>query len=189
MNKVKFVICAALLSFVVSKGAFAAGLDEIYRDLVRSDNRGYLPLFVKNRQAPSVVDDSKVVLPRDDFEQGADALEMGISSVNFQNERLIKKAEFEEAEIRWKKVLANVQSGYVSSFELDELNKREGENNPQAVDVLAWIYSKGVGVEPDLIKAFHLYKKAIALKVPEAMENAVKVYKAMSAQQKAELSK
>ena len=189
MNKVKFIICAFLLFFVVSKGAFAAGLDEIYRDLVRSDNRGYLPLFVKNRQAPSVIDDGNKVLSNDDFESSANALEKGLNNINFQNERLIKKAELEEAEIRWKKVLANVQSGYVSSFELDELNKREQENNSQAVEVLAWIYSKGVGVEPDLIKAFHLYKKAIALKVPEAMENAVKVYKAMSAQQKAELSK
>ena len=189
MNKVKFIIYAGLLSFVVTKGVCAAGLDEIYRDLVRSDNRGYLPLFVKNRQAPSVIDEDKIVLPNDDFEESSDVLEKGLNEINFQNERLIKKAEFEEAEKRWKKVLANVQSGYVSSFELDELNKREQENNSQAVEVLAWLYSKGVGVEPDLIKAFHLYKKAIALKVPEAMENAVKVYKAMSSQQKQELSK
>ena len=189
MNKAKFIICAVLMLGFCVKSSQAAGLDEIYRDLVRSDNRGYLPLFVKNRQAPSLIDGDKEFLPDTSMEEETNIIEKGMKDINFKNERLIKNAEIEAAELRWKKVLANVQAGYVSSFELDELNQRVENNNPQAVEVLAWIYSKGVGVEPDLIKAFGLYKQAINLKVPDAMENAVKVYKAMSPAQKEELAK
>ena len=157
--------------------------------MVRSDNRGYLPLFVKNRQAPSLIDENKEFFPDTNLEEETQVLEKGMKEINFENERLIQDAEIEAAELRWQKVIANVQSGYVSSFELDELNQRVEKDDPQAVEILAWIYSKGVGVEPDLIKAFGLYKKAINLKVPDAMDNAIKVYKAMSSAQKEELAK
>ena len=33
----------------------ASSLDELYRDIMRSDNQGYLPLFVKNRKTPDIL--------------------------------------------------------------------------------------------------------------------------------------
>jgi len=186
MNKEYSIICVFLAVLLNINDVFAAGLDEIYRDLVRSDNRGYLPLFVKNRTTPLFIDEDKLVEPIENVEGVVDDEEA--LGVNFENKRLIKNAEVEAENQRWQMVLDNVQAGYVSSFELDELEKRERENNPQAIEVLAWIYSQGIGVEPDLVKAFVFYKKAIEFDVPEAKENAIKVYKAMTSEQKAKLS-
>lgn len=189
MNKAKLIIYAILSGCAILNSVQAAGLDEIYRDLVRSDNSGYLPLFVKNRQAPSLLDNEQITMPESPMVVEPVVDSMTLKEISLDNERQRRQAEEELAELRWQKVLKNVQNGYVSSFELDELNKREAQNNPQAVEVLAWIYSRGVGVKPDLIKAFNLYKKAVELKVPSAMDNAVKVYRAMTPAQKNEISK
>ncbi len=189
MNKAKLIIYAVLSGWMMTNSAYAAGLDEIYRDLVRSDNRGYLPLFVKNRQAPSLLDDERISMPEAPVVVEPVVDSMTLKEISLDNERQRREAEEKAAELRWQKVLKNVQNGYVSSFELEELSKREAQNNPQAVEVLAWIYSRGIGVKPDLIKAFNLYKKAVGLKVPSAMDNAVKVYRAMTPAQKNEISK
>ena len=110
-----------------------------------------------------------------------------MEDINLENDRQRRSAEKEAAELRWQQALRNVQAGYVSSLELEELNKKEGENNPQAVEVLAWMYAKGIGVEVDLITSFNYYKKGVALGIPQAKENAVKVYKAMSPEEKSRL--
>lgn len=187
MLNAKYLILGSLLSFLSVCDVAAAGLDEIYRDLVRSDNRGYLPLFVKNRQAPNILDEGfiagDVSKPKIIDEQNLKNFE----DINLVNERQRISAERDAVELRWQQVLKNVQNGYVSSIELEELTKREKDNNPQAIDVLGWIYARGVGVDMDLIKAFNYYKKGASLKVPNATENAVKVYKAMSPEEKTRL--
>ena len=76
-------------------------------------------------------------------------------------------------------MIQNVKSGKVTASELRELEVKAGENNPQAVEILAWVYARGVGVKPDLIKAFRLYMQAESLGVPDAKLNAAKVYKVM----------
>jgi len=187
MKKANFLFLSLLLSSAYINTSSAAGLDEIYRDLVRSDNRGYLPLFVKNREAPKIFDDSallnEVSQPTSLNEQSM----KGFEDVNLDNERQRQSAEAEAAELRWQNTLKNVQAGLVSSLELEELIEHERADNPQAVEVLAWIYAKGVGVEPDLIKSFNFYKKGTTLGIPQAKENAIKVYKAMSPDEKAQL--
>ncbi len=186
MKKANFIVLGSLVCCMALQ-AQAAGLDEIYRDLVRSDNRGYLPLFVKNRHAPNIYDEeiinSEVIKPLVIDAQTLQNLE----DINLVNERQRRSAEREAAELRWQQVLKNVQNGYVSSVELEELLKREMNNNPHAVDVLGWIYARGIGVKPDFVKAFNYYKKAAVLKVPNATENAVKVYRAMSPEEKSKL--
>ena len=185
--KAKFLALILLLCSLPLHFGVAAGLDEIYRDLVRSDNRGYLPLFVKNRHAPNIFDEGfiagdvakPVVIDKQNLKNFED--------INLVNERQRLSAEREAAELRWQQVLKNVQNGYVSSIELEELTRREADNNLQAIDVLGWIYARGIGVDVDLIKAFNYYKKGVSLKVPNAMENAVKVYKAMSPEEKSKL--
>ena len=52
MKKLAFL---TLLAFLFVKPAHSTSLDEIYRDLVKSDNEGYLPLYVKNRKIPDVL--------------------------------------------------------------------------------------------------------------------------------------
>lgn len=188
MKQANFIFLTAILCCLFPARGQSAGLDEIYRDLVRSDNRGYLPLFVKNRQAPKVFTDdtlnSDIVSPDFIDEQTV----RGLEDINLENERQRRSAELEAAQLRWQQVLKNVQGGYVSSFELEELEKYEQENDPQAVEVLAWIYARGIGVKQDLEKAFSYYKKAVALNIPNAKENAVKVYRAMSVEQRSKLT-
>ena len=67
---------------------------------------------------------------------------------------------------------------------MEELNTRAGNNDGKATEILAWMYTNGIGVSQDLPTAFILYRKAENLKVPQAKENAIKVYKAMSAEQR-----
>lgn len=187
MKKASFLFLSFLLSCVCINTSSAAGLDEIYRDLVRSDNRGYLPLFVKNREAPKIFDDEALL---NDVSQPSTLNEQtlkGMDDINLDNERQRRSAEAEAAELRWQQTLKNVQAGIVSTLELEELIEHERADNPQAVEVLAWIYAKGIGVEPDLIKSFNFYKKGTTLGVPQAKENAIKVYKAMSPSEKAQL--
>ena len=189
MIKANFILYAFLAMFVGVKSSSATGLDQIYRDLVRSDNRGYLPLFVKNRNTPEVGSSDKLL------EEVAAPVEVekdntvGLEDVNLDNPRQKKNMELEAENERWQQVLANVQRGYVSSYEIGILNSYEADDNPQAVEVLGWMYSQGVGVDQDLIRSFNYYKKAVDLGVSSAMENAVKVYRAMSASQKEKLLK
>lgn len=187
MKKANYIFLAFLLSLCSLNKVQAAGLDEIYRDLVRSDNRGYLPLFVKNREAPKIFSDEnfakEVTRPEVIDEQAV----RGLEDINLENDRQRRSAEIEAAQLRWEQVLKNVQNGYVSSFELDELVKHEQQDDPKAVEVLAWIYSRGIGVKTDLLKAFSYYKKAVALNIPNAKENAIKVYHAMSPDERAQL--
>lgn len=187
MKKANFIILSLLLGCVVSENAVAAGLDEIYRDLVRSDNRGYLPLFVKNRQTPNIFREDGTLGDIAQPDLIDEQTLKGLEDINLENERQRRSAEREAAELRWQQALKNVQGGYVTSVELEELEKREQENNLQAIEVLGWVYARGIGVKPDLIKSFNYYRKAANLGVTGAQDNAVKVYKAMSAAQRAEL--
>ena len=57
MKKIVFIILSLMFAAPESS---ANSLDELYRDLIRADNEGYLPLFVKNRQAPDILSDDKI---------------------------------------------------------------------------------------------------------------------------------
>lgn len=61
MKKIKTLVFTFLLLFFSANLVQAMSLDEIYRDVVRSDNRGYLPMFVKNRTAPDFLDEEVVL--------------------------------------------------------------------------------------------------------------------------------
>ena len=57
MKQIVFII----LTLIFAQPAFSANsLDELYRDLIRADNEGYLPLFVKNRKVPDILSDDKI---------------------------------------------------------------------------------------------------------------------------------
>ena len=166
----------------------AMSLDEIYRDVVRSDNRGYLPMFVKNREAPDFVVDTKALkdVPEPKAEDKS-PIKPDLEIVKFENQRKIHEEQVRQKWAAWNRVIQNVKNGKVTASELRELEVKAGENNPQAVEILAWIYAKGVGVKPDLIKAFRLYMQAENLNVPGAKLNAAKVYKVMPRQMREQL--
>lgn len=57
MKKALFIILSLIFSV---PEVSANSLDELYRDLIKSDNEGYLPLFVKNRKVPDILTDDKI---------------------------------------------------------------------------------------------------------------------------------
>lgn len=184
MNKYLKLIFATLILYP-SQPVLAASLDEIYRDIVRSDNEGYLPIFIKNRNAPDLLfgDELKALT-----KQTPDKIE-NEKVINLINKRKLRKEE-ELAEIKkWHDAVNAVQNNRVTPVVLEEIEKYAAEDDGKAIEILAWMYTRGIGVKQDLIQAFRLYRKAETLNVPNAKKNAIIVYKEMSAEQREILSR
>lgn len=182
----KIFIVTFLLSLNLAISVHATSLDELYRDIVREDNSGYLPLFVKNRTTPDfLLDDTTIKQIKE--KTPLIPITGNNEIINFENKRKQKELEETLQQQQWQQTIETVKKGRVTAVELKEIEKRIQKNDTQALEIYAYIYAKGIGVKPNLIKAFKLYKRAEKLKVPNAKENAAKVYKAMSKQQRKEL--
>lgn len=175
----------SLLSCCLPNLVQASSLDDLYRDVIRSNNSGYLPLFVKNRQVPSaqldeetmkrapIPEDPKLLSPNVHVNLSADFREVDTLTKARQNQ--------------WLKTIAAVKSNQVTPLELDDIYIRVQENDPKATEILAWMYTNGVGVEADYVEAFYLYKRAALLNVENAERNALVVYKAMNESQRRQI--
>lgn len=176
-----FFIFAGFAALFYAERASASSLDELYRDIIRSDNRGYLPLFVKNRQTPdhlflSEEDLASVPKTKPD-DKTAKTIKL---SNDFQRRSILMQAR----QRQWLKTIAAVKANQVTPLELNDITTRAQENDPKATEILAWMYTKGVGVAPDFVAAFNLYKKAASLNVANAEQNALSVYKSMNEEQR-----
>lgn len=169
--------------------AHAASLDDLYRDIIRSDNEGYLPLFVLNRTTPDAESKKEevTVKPSAPTAQNETPTASQSKPINLTYDSQADERAQKAAQLKWQQTLKAVAENKVTPMELSEITYRAEKDDPKAVEVLAWMYTKGVGVGKDFVKAFKLYQKAEGLKVPKAKENAAKIYKAMSAEQKAQL--
>ena len=181
----KYIKITFLAAFVVflSLPAGATSLDELYRSIIRDDNEGYLPIYVKNRNRPEMLfDDEFDNVPNKPAPKVYDKPED--KPVNLINEQKLK----EEAELerirRWENAVKAVRENRVTPVELTEIENYARQKDPKAVEILAWMNTKGVGVRQDLVKAFHLYRKAAALNVPQAQKNAALIYRAMTRKQR-----
>ena len=182
MKKLAFL---TLLAFLFVKPAHSTSLDEIYRDLVKSDNEGYLPLYVKNRKIPDVL-----------IEDGITEIPLAIKAEDpkitpYQIPLVDKYKIEEEARIarqrKWENAVLAVKENRVTPVELDEILFRVAENNPHAVEIYAWMNARGIGIPQDLVHAFNLYQQAIFLKVAGAEKNAAAVYKVMKPEQRQQI--
>ena len=178
----KFFVAVGVCLLLSGANAQASSLDELYRDIVRSDNRGYLPLFVKNRKMPDFMLDLEGFKPAKTLSPEEKTTAIKLSN-DFKQRIGVAKARQEQ----WLRTIAAVKSNQVTPLELDDITKRVKENDPKATEVLAWMYTTGVGVSPDFIEAFNLYKKAARLNVNNAEKNALIVYKAMNEDQRRRL--
>ena len=157
----------------------ASSLDELYRDIIRSDNRGYLPLFVKNRTVPGdILIDEESISSLKHAEPSV--ISSGNSSVNLSNDYNKDSVLAKARQQQWLKTVAAVKSNQITPFELNDITSRVQQNDPKATEILAWMYTKGIGVTTNFVTAFNLYKKAAALNVANAEKNALAVYKSMS---------
>ncbi len=182
MKKIFFTIICVLFSF---SQAFAGSLDELYRDLIKSDNEGYLPMFVKNRKTPDILTDHKI--SDSDIVQPSETIVQEPSEINFINQHKIKEEEIKAALTKWENTIKAIQQNKVSPVDLEEIISQSEKNNPKAVEIYAWMNTKGVGIKQNLLKAFELYQKAAKLGVANAENNAAQIYKALSSDQRAQL--
>lgn len=179
---IKITFLAAFTVFL-SLPAGAASLDELYRSIIRDDNEGYLPIYVKNRNRPEMLFD-------DEFDNVLNKPAAKVydkpedKPVNLINEQKLK----EEAELerirRWENAVKAVRENRVTPVELTEIENYARQKDPKAVEILAWMNTKGIGVRQDLVKAFHLYREAAVLNVPQAQKNAALIYRAMTRRQR-----
>lgn len=174
----------SLAAVIYAEAAFAtSSLDDLYRDIIRSDNRGYLPLFVKNRNMPDLLieeEDLAAVKEIAPSKSGATNAE----SVKLSTPLKARSALMKARQIQWLKTVAAVKSNQVTPLELNDITTRVKENDPKAIEILAWMYTNGVGVSADFVEAFNLYKKAASLNVANAEKNALVVYKSMNEEQR-----
>lgn len=181
MKKYQQIIPAFLLSLLTAIPAAAGSLDDLYRDIVRSENQGYLPMFVKNRSIPDILpDENQLNLSK----ENAPSARQLPDSVNLTNDRLAQEEARKAAQMQWDNTLKAVAENRVTPLELEEINYRVTQNDPKAVEVLAWMNARGVGVKTDLIQAFRLYQRAAELNVANAAENAAQVFKTIPVEQR-----
>jgi hypothetical protein len=176
-----FVLLSACLW--AEQAAWASSLDDLYRDIIRSDNSGYLPLFVKNRQSPNMLAEDEWLeqvktVHSQDVEGGVVDL-----STDYRQKSILDKSR----QAQWLKTVAAVKANQVTPFELRDITGRVKENDPKAIEILAWMFTKGVGVSKDFVEAFYLYKRAAHLKVAHAEENARLIYQAMNDDQRRQI--
>ena len=178
----KKLLTTAIFFSMAHVTAQASSLDDLYRDIIRSDNRGYLPLFVKNRKTPDFI------LDLDGLKQETLSTPTTKSpSIKLSNDFKQRLNQAKARQEQWLKTIAAVKSNQVTPLELSDINARVKENDPKATEILAWMYTTGVGVTPNFIEAFNLYKKAAQLNVANAEKNALIVYKAMNEDQRRQL--
>ena len=168
-------------SITTSNYANAASLDELYREIIKSDNQGYLPIFVKNRNIPEFeIDDAKT-----NINNQANIDEA--KTINLKNEKRQKELARQEYNKRWENIITAVKTNNITPLDVAEIQERIIANEPAAVETFAWMHARGVGVKQDLVRSFNLYLFAEQLGVLNAKDNATQVYKSMSREQKASL--
>ena len=183
MKKQIKIILAAFSIFFNTENSWATSLDELYRDIVKSDNQGYLPMFVRNRKAPDFLFDEEVPPP-----PTSQVDPNAVNEVNFINQRKLRTNALLSEQQKWDNTVRAVKENRITPIELAVLEERIGKNDAKAIEIFAWMNARGIGVKQDLILAFDYYQRAIKLKVPNAEKNAALVYKAMSPEQREKLN-
>ncbi len=184
MNKKLKIILSLLIFFSSVQTGQAASLDEIYRDIVRDDNSGYLPIFVRNRNRPELLFEDK--LPKEEIKTEKKQEQPIVKLID---ERKIKQDAIKAEEERWQNTIKAIQTNNFTAKELKILDKYVAKDNAKAVEIKAWMLAKGHGVKPNLVESFLLYRKAEKLGVKDARKNAAQVYRAMNRDQRESLAK
>lgn len=180
MKNYPYIIATLLFSLNFPTLASAASLDEMYRDIVKSDNHGYLPMYVKNRNQPNILLDDNDIKPTPDEVKETEAENI---TINLINERKLRDEAEKAAILKWENTIKAVQENKVTAVELEEITSRTQKSDPKATEILAWMNVNGVGVQTNLVEAFKLYQKAVFLNVPQAAENAKLVYQSLNREQ------
>lgn len=184
MNKKLKIILILLTFFSIIQTAQATSLDDLYRDIVRDDNSGYLPIFVRNRNKPELLFEDKLPqIKQEEKKENARPI------VNLTDERKIKQDEIKAEKERWSNAIKAIQTNNITPKELKILDDYVEKGDVKAIEIKAWMLAKGHGIKQDFVSSFLLYRKAEKLGVKDAKKNAAQVYRAMSREQRESLAK
>lgn len=178
MKKVAFVFLSFCL-FPYCAGAFGLTADQMYRNLLTDENEGVLPAYY-TRSAKKQA--------RLDFKRVESVSEKVWTEKHGELPDPIDTNIFETGDTEnWQEIVKAVKNGQTTPFDLETIRRRTQADDAEAVELLAWMYATGKGVQQDLTKSWTYYLQAAHLGVPSATDNARAVYKAMNAAQRASL--
>lgn len=143
----------------------APTLDDLFRDSLKRENQGELPGFVRNKDGVRILGPAEPPPPPEP---------------GFQPPVIVYEKEAPPPPPPWEEIVAAIAQNDARPEHVAEVERRAEADQPDAVELLAWMRANGVAVARDLPKAFRLYAQAHKLGVPNARENAVAVYKSMS---------
>jgi hypothetical protein len=183
----KFIVLFLLFITFIPKNAvsFGLSLDDMYRDIVRSENDGYLPTYISNKNTIDIQLDNndvkKIEPPKINVKEN--------KIVYLKNKRKEEKARLLAEKKEWEEIVNAAKNAKISPYHYTKIQNMVDNNNPKAVELLAWMKANGIGCSQDLVSSYYLYKKASRLKVKNASKNALLVYKSLPDTTRRQLSK
>ncbi|MCQ2966147.1 MAG: hypothetical protein MJ250_05365 [Alphaproteobacteria bacterium] len=156
--------------------AFGLSADQMYRDMVDVDNGDALTQALERRKN----DDDPYLTFRKEKQK---------SKLLMDTKREAKIPTYKKSRKEWERIVLSVKNGTLSPFDLNEIQKMAEYDDAEAVELLAWMYATGHGINQNLPKAYTYYMQAAQLSIPKAYDNAKTVYNAMSSKQRAAISK
>lgn len=155
--------------------AFGLSADKMYRDMVEVDNGDALSQALDRRKS-----DEDPYLTFNPKEKRKSKLLMDTKR---------EVPTYKKSRKEWERIVMSVKNGTISPFDLNEIQKMADYDDAEAVELLAWMYATGHGINQNLPKAYTYYMQAAQMSIPKAYDNAKTVYNAMSSQQRAAISK
>ncbi len=174
--------------------AFNPTLDEIFKNIIRIDNEGRLPLYIQEKDSKTPVSEEKSQILKAENTATTDSLkELKETKNNKQEEieidieRNISKSSYSDQKLAeaqqkiklWEILVSKIKTGNINAFDLEKIETLVREKDPKAVELYAWMRATGTGVRQDLQNAWELYSLAANLGVKNAGENANAVYQTM----------
>ena len=185
VNMFKIFILVILFARQVS--AFSLSADEMYRDLLNYENKAP-PDVIVNRTMPDVTpfkeDEKYTPPPATDKEKEKETVRNKDLEDTYQ--KMVEQKKKEERE-KWQKIVRAVQKNQATAFDIAEIKQKANLNDPEAVELLAWMYTTGSGIPQNLINAYDLYLKAYTLGIKDAAKNAELVFKNMPGKERRRL--
>lgn len=165
-----FIFIGIILFLFLAQESFSLSLDELYREIVQEENEGKLPEYFSRelREEKSKRLEDKISPTGDNF------IEVLEKEGEFTKQEAIKEQRL------WIETILAVKRGSPTAFDISRIERRAEKLDPEAVELLAWLYATGTGVKKDLSKALSLYNVASSLGVARAKANADSLYKTLS---------
>ncbi len=160
--------------------AFSKTDDEIYKELIKLDNNGVLPSYIN--ETKNKYDQTYIPLEIKTLSH-IEAVEEFNKEITIPDNRM----PFPNQKKDWNAILKSVATGFPSAFDINQIKVMTENSNPEATELLAWMYANGIGVKKNLSSSWFLYMKASSLNIENAKENAKKVYDSMSISEKNKL--